>query len=87
MSEGKGFWTILARLYWIFLIGYFIYWYIKMHTHPRWWWAFWICSVVFIWFYQLDVNDIPESTYGHPSFVNTDTRSGNEIWQENMRNY
>jgi hypothetical protein len=54
MKEIWGFLKFLSGLYLIYLAFYFLYWYIKMHFHPKWFWAFWIYTFFVISIY---IND------------------------------
>jgi len=78
MKEIWGFLKFLSGLYLIYLAFYFLYWYIKMHFHPKWFWVFWIWTFLAIYL-----------NYDHrrKSKAERDPRSGYEIWQENMKNY
>jgi len=54
MKEIWGILKFLSGLYLIYLAFYFLYWYIKMHFHPKWFWAFWIYTFFVISIY---IND------------------------------
>lgn len=45
MKEIWGILKFLSGLYLIYLVFYFLFWYIKMHFHPKWFWAFWIYTI------------------------------------------
>ena len=38
--------SFLTGLYLIYLVLWFFVWYIKMHFHPKWWWAFWMYTLL-----------------------------------------
>ncbi len=77
MKAILGFLKFLSGLYLIYLAFYFLFWYCKMHFHPKWFWAFWIYSALTICMYynQKKTEDKYES------------RSGYELWQEKMKDY
>ena len=77
----KKIWQLLSGIYLFYIAFLFITWYVKMHFHPKWFWIFWIYTAIVIvaW---LNHNYVMELMYGK-----NDTRSGYEIWNENMRNY
>jgi hypothetical protein len=74
-------WHVLSGLYLFYIAFLFLGWYIKMHFHPKWFWAFWIYSIIVIVAY-CNHSYIHDLQYGKDN-----TRSGYEIWNENMRNY
>lgn len=70
-----GFLRFLGNIALIGLAFYFLYWYIKMHFHPKWFWAFWLNTFISIGMYISHNRPDPERE-------RIERMTGDEYWEE-----
>lgn len=75
----SGLFNVLSGFIMFFMLFLFIKWYIKGHFDKKWFWAFWAFTIFTIINYNTHHNP--------PPGFESDPRSGQEIWNENMKNY
>ena len=71
-----SFFRFLGNIALIGLAFYFLYWYIKMHFNKKWFWAFWLNTILSIFMY-ISHKD------GNPNWPQHDRRTGTEVWEQN----
>jgi hypothetical protein len=65
---------LLSNLYLFAMAFIFLGWYIKMHFHPKWFWAFWLNTIVAIVMYVHHNQPDPERE-------RIDRMTGAEYWE------
>ena len=71
-----SFFRFLGNIALIYLAFYFLFWYIKMHFNKKWFWAFWLNTILSIFMY-ISHKD------GNPNWPQHDSRTGAEVWEQN----